>query len=411
MAAMAKLGEALSRRSAIPLGVWALGGVSLLMDTSSEMIHALLPVYLVTVMGASMETVGVIEGVAEATAQIVKVFSGALSDWLGQRKLLAGLGYGLAAISKPVFPLASSIGWVAAARFIDRIGKGIRGAPRDALIADITPAEVRGASFGLRQALDTVGAFLGPLIAIAVMAATGGSFRVVFWVAVIPAALCVLLLVTAVKEPESSRRPGEVRPPISLAALRQFGSAYWVVVAVAALFTLARFSEAFLVLRVQGLGLPATLAPLTLVVMNVVYAAASYPAGALSDRLDRMTVAAIGFYLLIAADLVLAFAGGLAAAALGVALWGLHMGLTQGVLSALVADAAPADQRGSAFGVFNFVSGVAALIASLVAGGLWDAIGPGATFLAGALFCAVALVALSLAARLAPGLRAKTKKT
>jgi MFS family permease len=266
---------------------------------------------------------------------------------------------------------------------------------------------MRGASFGLRQALDTVGAFLGPLIAIAVMAATGGAFRVVFWVAVIPAVLCVALLLTAVKEPESNRTPGKARPPIAWAALGRLGTAYWVVVAVAALFALARFSEAFLVLRVQGLGLPATLAPLTLVVMNVVYALAAYPAGALSDRLDRMTVAAIGFYLLIAADLVLAFAGGIVAAALGVALWGLHMGLTQGVLSALVADAAPADLRGSAFGMFNFVSGVAALIASLVAGGLWDAIGPGATFLAGALICALALVALSLAARWAPGLRAR----
>ena len=406
MSAVQKLAEALSRRSAIPIGVWALGGVSLLMDVSSEMIHALLPIYLVTIMGASMEAVGIIEGVAEATASIVKVFSGALSDRLGRRKLLTGLGYGLAAFTKPIFPLAGSLGWVAAARFLDRVGKGIRGAPRDALIADIAPPALRGASFGLRQTLDTVGAFVGPLIAIALMAATGGAFRVVFWVAVVPAFLAVALLVTLVKEPETRSAPGDARPTFDRAALRRLGGAYWLVVAVAAMFALARFSEAFLVLRVQGLGLPLALAPLTLVTMNVVYALAAYPAGALSDRLDRLTVAAIGFYLLVAADLVLAFAGGLAGAALGVALWGLHLGLTQGVLAALVADSAPADQRGAAFGVFNFVSGVAALAASLAAGALWDALGPAATFLAGALVSALALVALSLAARVAPILRA-----
>jgi MFS family permease len=407
MSAIERLGEALSRRSAIPVGVWALGGVSLLMDVSSEMIHALLPIYLVAVMGASMEAVGVIEGVAEATASIVKVFSGALSDRLGRRKMLTAVGYGLAAFTKPVFPLAGSLSWVAAARFLDRVGKGVRGAPRDALIADIAPPELRGASFGLRQTLDTIGAFVGPLIAIALMAATGGSFRVVFWAAVVPAFLAVALLVALVKEPEASRAPGEARPTFDRAALTRLGAAYWLVVAVATLFALARFSEAFLVLRVQGLGLPLTLAPLTLVTMNVVYAFAAYPAGALSDRLDRLTVAAIGFYLLIAADLVLALAGGLLAAALGVALWGLHLGLTQGVLAALVADAAPADQRGAAFGIFNFVSGIAALAASLAAGALWDALGSAATFLAGALVCALGLVALSLAARVVPSLRAQ----
>ena len=409
MSAMQKFGEALSRRSPIPLGVWALGGVSLLMDVSSEMIHALLPIYLVAIMGASMEAVGIIEGVAEATASIVKVFSGALSDRVGRRKLLTAVGYGLAAISKPVFPLAGSLGWVAAARFLDRVGKGVRGAPRDALIADITPPELRGAAFGLRQALDTVGAFVGPLIAIALMAATGGAFRVVFWVAVLPAFLAVALLVTVVKEPETSRAPGEHRPTFDRAALRRLGAGYWLVVAVASLFALARFSEAFLVLRVQGLGLPLALAPLTLVTMNVVYALAAYPAGALSDRLDRLTVAALGFYLLIAADLVLAFAGGLVGAALGVALWGLHLGLTQGVLAAMVADSAPADQRGAAFGVFNFASGIAALVASLAAGALWDALGPAATFFASALACALGLVALSLAARVVPSLRARVR--
>jgi MFS family permease len=390
---------------ALPLAVWALGGVSLLMDVSSEMIHALLPIYLVSVMGASMEAIGVIEGVAEAIASILKVFSGALSDRLGRRKTLAVAGYGLAALSKPIFPLAGSLGWVAAARFIDRVGKGIRGPPRDALIADVTPPYLRGAGFGLRQSLDTVGAFVGPLIAIALMAASG-SFRAVFWVAVLPALLAVALLWAAVDEPAADAAPKPARLPFDRAALRRLGVTYWLVVAVAALFGLARFSEAFLVLRVQEFGLPLALAPLTLVTMNVVYAFAAYPAGVLADRFDRLTVVTIGFFVLIAADLALALAGSLVGAALGVALWGLHLGLTQGVLAALVADAAPADQRGAAFGVFNLVGGVATLIASLVAGGLWDALGPRAAFFGGALACASALVALALAARVAPSLAA-----
>jgi MFS family permease len=407
MNAVHKLAEALARRSAIPLGVWALGFVSLLMDVSSEMIHALLPIYLVTIMGASMEAVGMIEGIAEATASIVKVFSGALSDWLGRRKLLAALGYGLSALSKPIFPLAGSLGWVAGARFLDRVGKGVRGAPRDALIADIAPPEARGAAFGLRQALDTVGAFVGPLIAVALMAATAGAFRVVFWAAVVPAVLAVALLVAVVREPRASRAPDRARLPFSGEAMRRLGPAYWLVVAIAALFTLARFSEAFLVLRAQGLGLPVALAPLTFVAMNLVYALAAYPAGILSDRFDRLTIATIGFVALIAAELALALAGGLAGAALGVALWGLHLGLTQGILSALVADAAPADQRGAAFGVFNLVSGVALLAASLAAGALWDAYGPRAPFFAGAAVALAALAALAVVARAAPTLWAR----
>ena len=391
---------------AIPLGVWALGLVSLLMDVSSEMIYALLPVYLVTILGASMETIGVIEGIAEATASMTKIFSGALSDWLGKRKALTALGYGLAALTKPVFPLAPSIGWVMAARFVDRIGKGIRGAPRDALIADIAPPELRGASFGLRQSLDTVGAFVGPLLAIGLMALTGNRFRVVFWAAVAPAFLALALLLAAVREPAPAKAPRAARLPFSGAALGAFGLAFWLVVAIATVFTLARFSEAFLILRAQGLGLPVALAPMTLVTMNLVYALAAYPAGVLSDRFDRMTIATIGFLVLIGADLALAFAGGLPGAALGVALWGLHLGLTQGILSTLVADTAPPDQRGVAFGVFNLASGLALLVASLVAGALWDALGPRATFLAGAAFTALALIGLAVAARVAPSVRA-----
>ena len=191
-----------ARTVAIPRGVWALGFVSLFMDVSSEMIHALLPVFLVTVLGASVTAVGLLEGTAEAIASITKVFSGTVSDWLGKRKLLTVLGYGLAAITKPLFAIAPSAGWVFAARGLDRIGKGIRGAPRDALIAELTPAPIRGAAFGLRQTLDTVGAFAGPLLAIVLMAATNDAFRTVFWLAVIPAVVSVVVLVLFVREPE-----------------------------------------------------------------------------------------------------------------------------------------------------------------------------------------------------------------
>ncbi|QCI66791.1 MFS transporter [Phreatobacter stygius] len=384
----------LRRLREIPGGIWALGFVSLLMDISSEMIHALLPVYLVTVLGTSMLTVGVIEGIAEATASIVKVFSGVLSDWLGKRKILAVLGYGLAAFAKPVFPLASSVSWLVAARFVDRVGKGIRGAPRDALVADIAPPHLRGASFGLRQSLDTVGAFLGPAIAIVLMWLTLDNFQLVFWVAVIPAFLALGLLVFAVKEPARPPELRAVRMPLSLPELRRLGPRYWRVVGIATVFSLARFSEAFLILRAQGAGLPIALVPLVLVLMNVVYAFAAYPAGVLSDRVDRGKVLVFGLALLIGADLVLAFADGLAGIALGVILWGLHMGFTQGLLATLVADSAPAELRGTAYGIFNLTGGIALLVASVTAGVLWDWSGPQATFLAGAGFAALALAGL-----------------
>jgi MFS family permease len=380
---------------AVPPGVWTLGLVSLLMDTSSEAIHALLPIYLVGSLGASALTVGIIEGIAEATASITRIFSGLLSDWFRNRKFLAALGYGLAAFTKPVFALATSIGWVVTARFVDRVGKGIRGAPRDALIADITPPDRRGASFGLRQALDTIGAFLGPLTAIVVMLATN-SITTVFWVAVIPAFASFALIAFAVREPERPPQQGRGRTPLTLAGLRQLGPAFWQVVAVAAVFTLARFSEAFLILRAQSVGLPIALVPAVMVLMNIVYAAAAYPAGILSDRAGRYGLLAAGFALLIAADLFLGLAGGIVAVGIGVALWGLHMGLTQGLLAALVADTAPADLRGTAFGMFNLITGVALLAASAIAGALWDRIGPAGTFLAGAAFTLVALAGTAI---------------
>lgn len=390
----------------IPAGVWTLGFVSLLMDVSSEMIHGLLPVYLVSALGASALAVGAIEGVAESTALITRIFSGAISDWLGKRKLLAGLGYGLAALTRPIFPLASSVGWVVTARFIDRIGKGIRGAPRDALIADIAPDHLRGASFGLRQTLDTVGAVLGPAIAILLMVVSHDNFRLVFWWAVLPAALCVVLLVLAVREPAAPARPAKVRFPLALPELRRLGPRFWVVAGVAAVFTLARFSEAFLILRARSLGLGVAYAPAVLVVMNVVYALCAYPAGALSDRVGRRGVFLAGIGLLIASDLALAAAPSLVGVAAGLVLWGLHMGFTQGLLGALVADTAPADLRGTGFGALNLVIGLATLAASLIAGALWDSAGPPATFMASAVLALVSLVGVGLA----PGIFARSER-
>lgn len=379
--------------SKIPAGVWALGFVSMLMDISSEMIHSLLPLFMVGVLGASAVTVGLIEGLAEATALIVKVFSGALSDYLGKRKGLALFGYALGALTKPLFAIAPTMGIILTARLLDRVGKGIRGAPRDALVADITPPEIRGAAFGLRQSLDTVGAFLGPLLAVGLMLLWANDFRAVFWVAVIPGVLAVVVLLFGVREPE--RHQGEKKVnPIRRANIKRLSASYWWVVGVGAVFTLARFSEAFLVLRAADSGIPLALVPLVMVAMNVVYAASAYPFGKLSDRMSHKKLLAWGLAVLIAADLVLATNDHWITVLAGVALWGIHMGITQGLLATMVADTAPVDLRGTAFGLFNLVSGLALLIASVVAGLLWDQLGASFTFYAGAGFCIIALVAL-----------------
>jgi MFS family permease len=377
----------------IPSGIWMLGCVSLLMDISSEIIHSLLPVFLVTTLGASALAVGLIEGAAEATALIVKVFSGVVSDYLGKRKALAVLGYALGALSKPLFAIAPGVGMVMTARLSDRIGKGIRGAPRDALVADIAPAHLRGAAFGLRQALDTVGAFLGPLIAIALMYLWANDFRAIFWVAVIPGILSVAVLVFGVQEPEPQAVAKRTNP-IRRASLARLSPAYWSVVAVGTAFALARFSEAFLILRVQQTGLPVFMAPLVLVTMNVVYAIAAYPFGKLADNHSHARLLVAGLEVLIAADVVLAVGTHWAVSLAGVALWGLHMGMTQGLLATMVADTAPPDLRGTAFGVFNLASGVALLVASAMAGWLWDRFGAAATFQAGAGFCALTIALL-----------------
>ena len=383
----------------MPAGVWVLGFVSMLMDISSEMIHSLLPLFLVGTLGVSVLAVGIIEGLAESTALISKVFSGALSDYLGKRKGLALLGYAMGALTKPVFAIANGVGAVVAARFIDRVGKGIRGAPRDALLADITPPSIRGAAFGLRQSLDTVGAFAGPLLATGLMLAWANDFRAVFWVAVIPGALAVLLLLVGVREPEHDRPRGAVNP-IRHEALARLDSRYWWVVGVGAVFTLARFSEAFLVLRASQLDVPVAWVPLVMVAMNLVYAACAYPFGKLSDTVSHGRLLAAGLIVLIASDLVLASAGSWVGLGVGVALWGVHMGMTQGLLAAMVADTAPEDLRGTAYGFFNLLSGLALLASSVIAGVLWDTRGSAFTFYAGAAFAALTL--LGMAVRPAP---------
>lgn len=376
----------------LPRSIWALGIVSLLMDVSSEMIHGLLPVFLVTVLGASTITVGLIEGVGDAATAFTKLFSGVLSDALGKRKALVALGYGMATLSKPFFAMAPSPGWVLGARFADRVGKGLRGSPRDALVADLVEPEQHGAAYGLRQALDNVGAFVGPLLAIALMAAFAGQFRLVFWLSVIPGAAAVAVLLLFVREPPRRADGKEHRPRIDRRALGRLGGLFWGVVAVGAVLTLARFSEAFVILAAEGRGLAAMLAPLVLVAIHVVSSASAYPAGLVGDRIDKRIVLAVGFGALIAADLVLALSSSMAALWAGVALWGLHLGLTQGLLSALVADTAPEELRGTAFGVFHMATGFALLAASVLAGALWAMLGPQATFFGGALFAGLGLL-------------------
>lgn len=381
----------------IPRSVWVLGCVSLFMDISSEIIHSLLPMFLMASLGAGATTIGLIEGIAEATAPAVKVFSGTLSDYLGNRKWLAVAGYALGALSKPLFAVAPTIGVVVTARILDRVGKGIRGAPRDALVADITPSHLRGAAFGLRQSLDTIGAFLGPLLAVGIMLAWADNFRLAFWLAVIPGMLAVALLTFGVEEP--AREPREMRVnPVPWITVRQLGRRYWWVVAVGSLFALARFSEAFLVLRAMGTGVPIALVPLVMVAMNVAYALSAYPFGKLADTMSHTRLLVAGLVVLIASDVVLAHGGHWSVLLAGVALWGLHMGMTQGLLATMVAQTAPAQLRGTAFGFFNLLSGAVTLASSVIAGALWDHAGAAATFYAGAAFC-VLTIALLLSGR------------
>jgi MFS family permease len=385
---------AATKRPRLPTSVWALGFVSLFTDVGSEMVHSLLPVLLAGTLGASAMTIGLIEGAAESLVLITKVFSGYISDAFGKRKPLVLLGYGLAAVVKPLFPLAGSVGTVVTARLLDRFGKGIRGAPRDALIADVTPAEVRGAAFGLRQSMDSIGAVIGPLLAVALMAVFLGDIDTVLWFAVAPGFIAVALIVFFVREPAQVER--HARLPISRAGLASLGRPFWMVVIVGGLLSLARFSEAFLILRGSQLGLSNSLVPLVLVIMSVVYTLSAWPVGVLSDRWSRRSLFAAGVVLLILADATLALARGPLGVFLGAGLWGLHLGMTQGLLSAMIADTTPAAWRGTGFGVFSLISGVALLVASVAAGAIWDRLGSQTTFVVGASFALLSVCALPL---------------
>ncbi|HDT6546017.1 TPA: MFS transporter [Kluyvera ascorbata] len=375
----------------IPGGVWIIGFVSLLMDISSEMIHSLLPLFMATALGAPVVIIGLIEGVAEATALCVKVFSGVISDYISKRKGLAVLGYGLGALSKPLFALASTSGMIFSARMIDRIGKGIRGAPRDALVADVTPPEIRGAAYGLRQTLDTMGGFLGPLLAVGLMLLWSNDFRAVYWVAVVPAFLAVALLFCGLHEPRTPVVTARTNP-IKKENLKRLGVDCWWVIGLGGVFTLARFSEAFLVLRAHEVNIPLALIPLVMVAMNIVFSFTAYPFGRLSDSTSHRRLLQMGLVVLIMADLVLALSHSWVGIIVGVALWGVHMGMTQGLLNTMIAHTAPADLRGTAFGLFSLLSGLGLLIASLGAGLLWDIWGSASTFFAGAMICVLTLI-------------------
>ena len=381
-------------RPPLPRNIWVLGFVSLLMDLSSEIYHALLPLFITVTLGLPVAVLGAIDGISEATASFAKLASGRLSDRSRRRKPWILLGYGIAALSKPLFPLASGGLAVMGARFADRIGKGIRGAPRDGMIADETPPEIRGRAFGLRQSLDTVGAMIAPIAAIGLMVWLTDNIRLVFWIAAIPAALSFLLAWLALKE-QAPAPTQAVRAPF-FAGFRELDKATRRLIAVGFLFTLARFSEGFLILRGFDAGLSLTLSPLVLVVFNLAFFALAYPAGALSDRFSPKAILLAGMAVLIAADLLLARPVGLPGLGLGVALWGAHMALTQGIFARLIADSAPPHLRATSFGAFYFASGIATLLASLGAGLLWDRHGADATFLAGAGVAAVAMAMLSL---------------
>jgi len=379
----------------LPGSVWILGFVSMFMDISSELVHSLLPVFMSTVLGVSMVTIGIVEGIAEAAAAITKVFSGTISDYFRKRKVLVILGYGLGALTKPIFPLATTIGWVFGARFVDRIGKGIRGAPRDALVADIVPPQIRGAAYGLRQSLDSFGAFLGPLFAVLFMLLLANDIKAVLWIAVVPALIAVALIF-AVREPDASELAGGNKPRLTFADVKRLPIRYWLIVSLGAVFTLARFSEAFLILRAQDVGLALGYVPAVLIVMNIFYSVFAYPAGIAADRFSARTLLIFGLGMLIVADVILAMSASPWIAFLGAAFWGLHMASTQGLLSKLVADTSPAALRGTAFGIFNLISGVAILFASVIAGSLWSIFGASATFIAGACFAALAAMGLLL---------------
>lgn len=375
----------------LPKQIWALGFVSLLMDISSESIQGVLPIYLISSMGATATTLGLFEGVTEAMALVVKVFSGSLSDWMKKRKPLVIAGYFMGAISKPLFALANSVSMIFFIRLFDRIGKGVRGAPRDALMADIVPNNLRGQAFGLRQSLDTIGAFIGPILAMIVLSISNNDFSLLFWIAAIPGFLAVGVLFFGVHEKERSE---SIRPMsrLQFSDLKNFKKDYWLVVLLGCIFQLSRFSEAFLILKGKELGLPIESSPLVFIVMNIVYALTAYPIGNLSDKIGRSFFLIMGFIILIVADVLLATTSSIYLTFIGIALWGLHMGFSQGVLSAMVADTCPPQYKGTAYAFYNLFSAVALMLASTIAGSLWDNFGSQMTFFTGAGLAMVSLL-------------------
>lgn len=378
----------------IPSTIWMLGLTSLFMDVSTEIVHSVMPIYLVTVLGASPMLVGAIDGVAEATASIMKVFSGALSDWVGRRKPLAIAGYGMAAITRPILPFASTVTEIFALRILDRIGKGVRVAPRDALVADHVRPEILGAAYGLRQGLDTIGALVGPIIAAIVLASSNNDFQWVFWVSCIPAALCVLIISLGVSE--AARPADRPRPafPLRPSQVRRLRGVFWGSMAIIMLLLIPRFSEGFLLLKAQQSGISVTWVPLLLAAVNLVAAPVSFPAGRLSDRIGRRHLVMSGFAVLVAAQLVLTVTDGPIGVLVGALFWGLHLGMTQGVLAAMIVDHAPADLRGTAFGVFHVASGLAVLVGSFGAGWIWDQLGSTTMFATAAAIGVAGLAAL-----------------
>jgi MFS family permease len=384
----------MAARPPLPRNVWILGFVSLLMDLSSEIYHSLLPAFVTMTLGLPATALGAIDGIAESTANFAKLASGRLSDRSLKRKPWIVAGYGLAALSKPLFPLATNAVTLMAARFADRIGKGIRGSPRDAMVADETPPEIRGRAFGLRQALDTVGALIAPLVAVGLMALFADRIRLVYWIAILPAACSFLLAWLALREPKQLNAPIKTSPFFS--GFRELTKPTKRLLAVGFLFTLARFSEAFLILKGLEIGLSETLSPLTLALFNLAYVILAYPAGSLSDRMSPKTILLAGMAALVAGNLVLAKTDTLPWLVAGVTLWGAHMALTQGIFSRMIADSAPDHLRATSFGAFWFVSGIGGLLASLGAGLLWDREGSSATFLTSAGVAAMAIAMLSL---------------
>ena len=378
---------------ALGRNVVALSAVSFLTDVSSEMIYPLLPLFLSVVLRASATAIGVIEGAAESTAALLKLASGVWSDRVRRRKPLVVAGYALASVARPLVAIAQSAGQVLAIRVSDRVGKGLRTSPRDALIADSVHPSIRGRAFGFQRAADHAGAVVGPLIAFFIMRAEHVPFRRVFWLAAIPGLLAVLVLVFAVRD--VPRR----RPLASPAGSRdRLGGRFWAFLGVLFLFTLGNSSDAFLLLRAAQLGVPAALAPILWAMLHVVKSSSSTPGGALSDRIGRKPLIIGGWAVYGVVYLLFGRATQAWHAWALFAVYGVYFGLTEGVQKALVADVVPDEQRGTAFGWYNLALGLGAFPASLIFGEIWDRVGAPAAFTFGAMLALVSAVAISIVA-------------